>query len=386
MILAVLPVSVAPADDIAGLAAGSELIRDAAQQLPRGESVFSNPDRMKFTGFTQFRWQYNHRDTTPDGSDEDTWGFYVARTRLQMDAKPEQWLSTRLRATFGSNGDLALDHAFATAHLPDGWNLRFGQFALNLFRDDMIAAQRQLAVNSSVVNALYNADKTQGIEIGKEWEKFRFWLSYNDGLRTGNESFSSPRKADWAFSSRGEWQIIGNDWSRYNDYTSFRGSPLACMLGIGVEVESGAQAEGTDSDFALLYSTADVSLQGDGWNTFASVVFVYNDISIEEEGTDWGFILQGGYFLTDQIEAFGRFDMILPNQDRDGVDGNFRTVTTGVNYYISPHSHTFKLTGNALWFLDPQANSLLGAQQNLDLLPSDVDGQWGIQFQVQVVF
>lgn len=78
--------------------------------------------------------------------------------------------------------------------------------------------------------------------------------------------------------------------------------------------------------------------------------------------------------------------IIVADDDRVEQDGNFRTLTGGINYYFFPGSHALKLTGNLIWFLDEEASSLAPTSTNTGLLPSADDGQWAVQIQIQAIF
>ena len=353
-----------------------------AARAPEGQPA------LRVWGFTQFRYTYNHREavSSPDER-RDTAGFSMNRARLFFDANPFEGVSARVRTTFGrSTGDASLDQAYVTFTLPDSYKLRVGQFSLPLFRDENISAEKQLAVNSSVVDDYFNQGNVQGVMLSREWDDARVWLAFSDGIRSANNDFDSSFKADAALTARVEWKIVGDSWSRFDDYTSFRGSDLAVMFGGAIHYESGGRDTGTRDDLRLWYGTADLGVEGSGWNLFCAAVGVLSDDDAGDEFFDAGFIAQGGFFVSEQTELFGRFDMIVSDNDRPDRTGDFRTVTAGANYYFFPGSHALKVTGNLVWFLDEQASSLAPASTNTALLSSPDDGQWAFQFQVQVIF
>lgn len=346
------------------------------------------PPPLRIWGFTQFRYTFNHREETePPGEDKDTYGFSLNRVRLFFDSNPFEGISARVRTTFSrSTGDATLDQAYATLTLPDSYKLRLGQFSLPLFRDENISADRQLAVNASTVDELYNQGNIQGIMLMREWEEIRFWAAYSDGIRSANKPWGSEFDADLAVSTRWEWMVQGDSWARFDDYTSFPGSDTASVFGAAVHYETGSRDTELREDLDLFYLTLDFGIEGNGWNLFFAGVGVYTDDAEGDDYIDSGYIAQGGFFISEHTELFGRFDIIMAGDDRPDDLGNFRTLTAGANYYFFPGSHALKFTANLIWFLDPQATSLAPTSTNTGLLPSPADGQWAIQAQMQVIF
>ena len=364
------------------------MMADAATRSSLQSGGVEWPKEFRVWGFLQFRYTFNHREETePPGEDNDTSGFSLNRVRLFFDANPFENVSARVRTTFSrSTGQATLDQAYVTITLPDAYKLRFGQFSLPLFRDENISAEKQLAVNASTVDELFNQGQAQGVMLMREWDDVRFWAAFSDGVRSSNRDFDSDQKADAAFTTRWEWKIAGDAWSRFDDYTSFRGSGFAAMLGGAIHYETGGRSNESRDDIEFIYVTTDLGLEGDGWNAFGAAVVVDSDDAAGDSFTDSGFIAQGGFFLTDRAEVFTRFDIIVADDDRVEQAGNFRTLTAGANYYFFPGSHALKLTGNLIWFLDEEASSLAPTSTNTGLLPSPADGQWALQFQIQAIF
>ncbi len=346
------------------------------------------PPPLTVWGFTQFRYNFNHREETePPGDDENKYGFSLNRVRLFFDSNPFDGVTARVRTTFGrSTGDAKLDQAYATLTLPDSYKLRIGQFSLPLFRDENISADRQLAVNASTVDELFNQGNIQGVMLMREWEKIRFWAAYSDGLRSANNDWYSASKSDVAVSTRWEWMLAGDSWSRFDEYTSFPGSDTASVFGAAVHYEAGGRSTEDRDDLEILYLTLDFGVQGNGWNIFFAAVGANTDDSGGNDYLDSGYIAQGGFFISERTELFGRFDIIVAGDDRPDDLGNFRTLTAGANYYFFPGSHALKFTTNLIWFLDPQATSLAPTSSNTGLLPSPANGQWALQLQMQVIF
>ena len=361
----------------------SEFFADA------GSRVATLPDAefptVKVWGFLQFRYVLNHREDVPDDED-DALGFQMSRTRLYVDSKITPDISGRVRFTFNrGTGNAGLDQAYGNFNLPEQFKLRVGQFGLPLFRDEYISAEKQLAVNSSATNILFNQGQVQGLQLSREFDSWRFWAAYTDGLRSGNTDFTDPNEADYALTGRAEWKITGDSWARFDDYTSFPGSEFAAMLGFAGHTEQGSQLASGQFVDQLVYLTADLGLEGDGWNAFVSGVFTWVDGSSTGWNTLGGFIIQGGFFVSERTELFARYDLAFADPDDPNLS-DFGTITAGFNHYFIPASHALKFTANILYFLDEQATSPINPDTNVGLLDSAENGQWAIQAQMQLVF
>lgn len=373
-------------DEVRALVA--EMLADAETRSSlRGPWLGEEPHRLRIHGYIQFRYVWNHREAPPEGGQEDTHGFQTARTRMFVDGDVAEGLSFRIRWTFNRNGGGAsLDQAYTNIAIGDGYSLRVGQFGLPLFRDEYINAEKQLAVNSSPTNSLFNQGQAQGVQLSRSFDDWRFWAAFTDGLRSGNRDLEDPREADYAGTVRAEWKLAGDDWSRFDDYTSFQGSDFAAMLGGAVHYEAGAETAAGNEEFDLFYVTADLGIEGDGWSLFAGGVMAYNNANREGHDTDAGFLVQGGVFVDERVELFGRFDMTIPSGEREENGGSLRSLTGGFNYYHFPESHALKFTANLIWFLDPQGESLNGRDTLVGLLEDGADNQWAVQAQVQLMF
>jgi hypothetical protein len=118
---------------------------------------------------------------------------------------------------------------------------------------------------------------------------------------------------------------------------------------------------------------------------YAAAVYRNIDPSGGDNLADMGFLAQAGFFVAPDWELFGRYDIVVPDDDRATGD-NFSTVTVGVNHYFVPESHAAKFSADVEFFLDTQSDSIAGASTLTGLLPSDQDSQWALRLQMQLVF
>jgi hypothetical protein len=352
--------------------------RDAAPQAPRAFTVDVH-------GYMLFRYNWNHRDDS-GLDDSDTNGFQTAYTKLQIGGKiiNDQW-SYGIQFKFAeSDGSAVLDDAWGMYSMDGGWALKWGQFKAPLLREELISDTLQLDVNRSVTNSVFSQGRSQAVQLSHEADAFRVFAAFGDGLRTNNSDYTSSAEADWAVTGRAEWKWAG-EWKQAKDFTNFQGAPFFGMLGGAAHFQSGGDTIGT-SDVDLFEVTADASVEGSGWNLYAAGMVRNSDPSGGGDSvTDWGFIVQGGFFVSPDWELFGRYDVVVPDDDRSTGD-NFSTVTLGVNHYFVPESHAAKFSADVLLFLDQQSDSIAGSSTLTGLLPSDADSQWAVRLQMQLVF
>ncbi len=339
-------------------------------------------------GYIQFRYVVNVRDnvpptTPPAPAGEDlSVGFQDSKIKLTVAGSITDELSySLLTNTRLADGTIELQEAIGTWKANENWTIRWGQFKLPLLREELIGDTTQLAVDRSAMNSEFTQNRSQLVQAAYAADKVRFFLAFSDGLNTLNTDFTSTAEADYAFTGRVEWMFAGGEWARFNDFTSWRGSPFTGMLGGAAHWESGGDTDNTfDSD--LLEITADASVEGAGWNAFAEFVFRSVDPAVGTDADDLGFLVQGGWFLAEQWEVFGRYDGVFADSPAD----DFNTITAGVNYYMIPESHAAKFTLDFQYFIDEQATSIVAPNTLVGLLASPEEGQFVVRLQAQLRF
>jgi hypothetical protein len=375
-----LIVSPALARDDGALAAALLADAPARDAAPQAAGAFG----MDVHGLMLLRYNWNHRDDdASEGSDAN--GFQTAYTKLQIGGHiiNDRWsYGLQFKFTEG-DGSAALDDAWGSYATEGGWVVRWGQFKAPLLREELVGDTGQLDVNRSVTNSVFSQSRSQGVQLSHEGEQLRVFAAFTDGVRTTNSDYTSMAEADWAVTGRAEWKWAG-EWKQARDFTSFQGAPFFGMLGGAAHVQSGGDTVGT-ADAELFEATLDVSVEGSGWNVYAAGIYRNADPGDGDTLADMGFLVQGGVFVAPQWELFGRYDVVLPDDDRP-ADDSFRTVTAGANYYVVPASHAAKFSADVEFFLDAQEGSIAPASTLTGLLASDEDSQWALRLQMQLVY
>ncbi len=364
----------------------------------------SGNHRLEIGGYTQFRYTINNRDTT--APDEDlTNGFDMTRTALEFGGNVgNQNLGYYIRGYFdtegGTSGGFELADAYGTYTFDSGLTLIWGQMIAPITRERMVDDRYQLAADRSVTGDVFSAEYVQGIALLYAAENWKVVGSFNDGAASANTAYYSPTEADYALTGRVEFKWSG-DWAQFDDFTSWRGTEgYAGMVGGAIHWQTAGDTANTGSfppsgsalaGGDLILYTVDVSMEGNGWNAFGAFIGRTIDPDGASSSTDdFGAIVQGGVFVSDDWELFGRWDGIFPDDDSTSGD-DFHTITVGANHYFFPNSHAAKFTADVQFSLENQtgASAVTGfgvPDQSTGLLPATDDSQWMLRLQMQLVF
>ena len=406
----------------------AELTRDASTRTSfladGGGAGFSNGkfgiwdadknNTLNIGGSAQFRYSADFRDddvNDQDGdgeADEDvnedfTSGFSVRRARMKLSGSV--WNKALTYAiqldTTRSTGDVTLLEAYGQYAWSNGVIARWGQYKLPFLREQIVSATHELTTDFSPSHDVFSLNYSQAVGVGYAGETFRIVADVSDGSRNLNTDFNSNAEADFAITSRAEWMWAGDNFKRFDDFTSFRSQDFTGMLGVAAHYQMGGETGGLDATGApdgtnsrdLFAATVDASFEGSGWNAFVAGYYRNDDndeVAESDDFSDFGILVQGGYFFTDQVEGFARYDVVLMDGDRsvapDG-DDSFHSVAGGFNYYISPESHALKFSAQVNYFFNPTTDvEIVSTSTSIPLLRDGEEGQVSAILQMQIMF
>jgi len=362
----------------------------------------SGDNRLTIGGFAMFRYNASFRDSDSVGDTNDlASGFSTPLTRLRASGTVgSRNLSYKVQASFGggsvddgsgsavdAGGFAQIDDAYGEYAFGNGWSFRWGQFNLPVVREVVIGAEDHLGADFSVTSQFFGQGYSQGIQLGYASDTFRFMGAISDGASTANTNFTSGAEADYALSARGEFLVVGSDWARFNNYTSWQNSEDGALLGAAIHWQSGGETANT-SDADILLATIDFTWEGAGWN--ATGVGYYRDIDAAgSESTDFGFMAQGGIFVASQWELFGRYDGLFLDDEVNAED-TLNFLTLGANYYLFQDSNAAKFVVSGIYAFEDTSGLLstegLGAGSDNGLLGDTEEGEIALTFQAQVRF
>ena len=333
------------------------------------------------------------------------YGFENARTQLNFSGNvvdPSWTYRVRVNMTPANGGEATLDFGYVQKTMDNGFSFRLGQFRAPWMREMLVEDGHQLAVDRSLLSAYFGQGFSQGVGLGYAQENWKVDVYYGNGIsnefnQAGAAANGNWTSADtnWSVAGRFEYLIKGN-WDQFADESSFRGEDFGVMVGFaGLAQRYNAEAPGgpgPENGDKVMGVTGDVTMDFGGANLSAAFVWSRTDPASNSPKTSpYGFNVQGGYFVTDDIEIFGRYDYIdykTANgaaKDQDKYSG----VTLGANWYLA--GHNAKLTVD--WSLNLKS---FGANDNLNDYGwrQDVNGangdpennQWALRAQMQLMF
>jgi hypothetical protein len=232
---------------------------------------------------------------------------------------------------FGSG--FSLENGFIQRDLGSGFAVKFGQFKSPLLREWLVTSRNQLSIERSIMNTLFTTGWTQGIELDWSNDSLRAMVSYNDGANNANIGSISGTNvlgvtgdnlgvgfAQWAFTGRGEWKPFGS-WRQFNDFSSMRGEEQGLLLGAAANWQRGGQqnvAETTtdvtpgsgNAEGIFLTWTVDATWELGGASVFGAwAMNTAYDLPLDNASINtYGAIVQGGYFVSDNVEVFARWE------------------------------------------------------------------------------
>lgn len=348
----------------------------------RSSLLGSNAGSLDVEVFTQFRYSYNSRDEIAPGvvlGDADTTvGFSAPRTQIRMSGGVEGTdITGHVSFDFGGawdhgasggaggDGGATLRDAYATWGLDDNWTFLFGQMKNPLHFESNVAPEHSQGVERSLTNSFFDVQYTQGIGFNYTDDEWKFTFVLSDGPVAQNTYYTSAAEADFSLTGRVDWLISGN-WDQFADFASWQGSNDGFRVGAGVHW---SQAGDTNPSLAPVDTatvtawTVDAQYESDGWGVFFAYMSTNLDNDLIAGGsldqTDDGIVLQGNVFLTEQFELFGRYDMIMIEDDPAAItplaatdDDQYSTITIGFNYYLVPESYAARFSMDVGFGLD----------------------------------
>lgn len=333
--------------------------------------------KLKINGQMQIRYVYNHQEEDA-AEDTNRSGFENRRTKLTFEGNviDPTWVYHITGAFERDGGSFVLEDAFVKKAFDNGWEAQVGQFKLPFMREELVSSKRQLAVDRSLVNEEYNQDRSQGIQVTYKGDQFAFYGAFSDGFASSNVPVLTE-DVEYAFTGRVEILFAG-DWKQFSDFTSWKGEDFGFLLGAAAHYERAEYGTASGPEETLFTYTVDASLEFGGANLFGAIV----GRSLDEADVDqYGVVVQGGLFLNDEWELFGRLEW--SDFDTTGVE-DLTVATIGVNKYIDKHN--LKWTTDVGYGIDavnsPFSSSGVGWRADA----GDEDGQIVFRSQLQLLF
>lgn len=331
----------------------SELKADAGARSVLNQGNLSN---LEVHVGVIFGYSINSRDGASLGDDDTTIGFGFQEVEVALEGDVTDNMHARISFDFGPDnsdstggqGTAHIEDAYVDWSVNDDMTLRVGQFIPAFSSEASTSEFHTVGSYRSVTHEFLGTPSwTQGVQATFGGDTWDFSVGFNDGPNTASTAFNSSSEADYAFNARFDFFSDSNK-DRFADQSSWRGSDAGWRVGAGLMFGTYGETNpsGTESD-ALFY-TIDGAYEGDGWAVRAAFYGSNIDPDGGVEHENFGFELGGSVFLSDQWEAFGRWDTILLDDDagagQTSGEDTFNFVAVGANYYFVPESHAAKFT------------------------------------------
>lgn len=343
---------------------------------------------LSIKGQLQFRYVVSMQDDSAPDGDSSRAGFENSRTKLRFTGNvvDPNWLFMIEGRFDRGGGTFGLEDAYIARIFGDsGWLAIAGQFKVPMLREELVSSSFQQAVERTLVNEEFTAGRTQGVGVDYRGDAFHLTVGFTDG-HPATGGFNMPALAydtEYSFTARGEL-LLGGAWAQFDDLPSWRGEESALLLGGAAHYQVGEY--GTIADELDVFQwTVDASAEFGGCNVLGALVGRH--LSGAAEADQYGAIVQGGFFLSDHWELFGRYEW----GDLDFDDAELSIVTIGATRYFAKHQ--LKWTTDVGFGLSEVSSMWGGGFVGGGADPTgwrtdapDEDGQVVIRSQVQLLF
>jgi len=284
----------------------------------------------------------------------------------------------------GGSSNAGMEEAMVIKDMGDGFKISVGQFKSPFLREEIVSSRRQLAVERSLVDQMFSTKFTQGVMGTWTGDHLMFEAMYNDGGSNANtgataafnsESVGSPQTlnngagfTEWAITAHAGWLAYGH-WNDFNDLSSYPGEGEGLMFNAWLNMQRGGEGDtsaiqGTNniplngnSDAHFLTWSVDASWHFGGANLFS--YFVMNtayDIPATTTNNigsinSYGAVVQGGYFITNTVELFGRWEWLSTQNKGVNDIGNVGNATTPTVANVFNAGRTSAYTAGLNWFI-----------------------------------
>ena len=360
----------------------------------------------------RFTWGNGYGATNggPDGESNNQWGFENRRTQvffsgnvvdpswkylvgMAYDSQPDPYSrSFSYSPSSGLQPEFGLYYAQITKDMGDGFSVTVGQqnAAFTLQSQLFNAGMTQMGEYSVFE---YAFGLGQQVGISAKWEKDAFRAIggfYNAAFVPAGaanvNAWNNNNNQSVALTGRAEFKMAGS-WDQFSKESSFKGEEFGLVGGAGIFWQNArAQNDEPPYGFAPVGITVDANAKFGGFNAIAQVIWQNSYAFQDPNASTWGFNLQGGAFLTEDLELFGAWNYNnIGTFAETGVASNF--LQLGGNWYFAKNN--MKMTVLATIPLNAAAGeqgSFSPAGQSFGMVDSAPGNNFGLVVQLQLMF
>jgi len=409
--------------------------------------------KLQFRAQIQARWALSNRNLgtrldaapgsplspeNPAETSNNTWGFEFRRIKIDFSGHiiDPSWtyeiqpIWIRGQDSGATNG--SIENVFIQKAFGDGFSLRVGQYKVPFNREELITSTNQMVVERSLASEMLTPKFSQGLLADWQTEFFRLRGYFGDSMRANGSGvtrlgadgtaaplgnfaggFNQPVGAfpvNYAVSTRAEWLAAG-DWEQFRDIMGTPDEDFGVLVGGAYMAQSLRDLVATPTSnpmFSMWAATADLSVEFAGANIFAAGIYrrvnLLQSQAVRGGGSSqsmdqWSAMVQGGYFITNDIELYTRYEYGNSDSDKfrtfagtENANGQTLSILTlGMNWFpAGSRNRNIKWTTDVGVGFSPiidWANA--GADWQVDYTQrngSGNDGQVVVRTQMQLLF
>jgi len=264
------------------------------------------------------------------------------------------------------------------------WNLTVGQQFIPLSREDWQYAPDNVAMDFSANDYTFAVGTSLGLVLqGTLSDRLRLWFAASNGAFSAKGENPGIDESDVLLNGRVEIQLVGSDWSVWDDVIGRLGRPFGVMVGFAPAYQIRAGHGVTiprESQVNL-----DVSINGGGYQALIAGSWTGRSPEGADRFSNYGFMAQGGYFLTQTWQPYVRYDLVSPG-DQPGELETFHAASAGINWFPFPATNQWKFSLEAGHLFSALNRTIVSPSGSLGWLASDEDGQSLVRVQAQFGF
>jgi hypothetical protein len=355
---------------------------------------------LKINALEQVRFVWNN--TYQDTKDQNSWGFENRRTQAFFSGNvvDPSWKYLVGMAYDAQNdpynadaGNFNLYYAMVTKSFGDGFSVSVGQMNVpftvesNLFN----AGSTQMG-DYSIFEYMFGAGQQVGAMAKLEKDAFRVsggWYNIvqTDSSGTVGNSWNNNDNQSIAVAGRAEYKVAGT-WDQFSKESSFKGEEFGLLIGGGVIWQNGRNDNSAGVyDANPLGLTADAQAKFGGFNLIGQFLWQDGYPGTDASSSVWGFNVQGGAFITEDLEVFGAWAYAdtAESGSSSASLGTTNYLQTGANWYFAKNSIKATVMGIIPLNRDAaDAGNLRGFEGGIGL--SDSQNNFSLVCQLQVMF
>jgi hypothetical protein len=343
------------------------------------------PHKINIGLYAQFRQEYTWANTEPGQGDEQISEFRLNRARFFMEGKFLNRLHYKVALNRSGGDDFSLQQAYLKFNLSKGWKLWVGQEFFNTLREDWPDPTQTASMDNSAMDYTFGAGTALGAMVqNTPTRKARWWFSVNDGAAGARSYAADVGNSSIAFIGRLDYQIVGTDWTVWDDLIGGRGLPFGVMVGFFGGQIMGIANQNTAVDEDLTQIGGDLNLNGDGYQIVLAGVLTKRSAPDISSYHHYGAYFQAGYFFRPKWQAYIRYDYVSPGNQGGGLE-SYLAPGLGVNFFPIVNRR-WRVTAELNYLHSAINNTIVQPVPELGWAPSDVRGQTSFRMQVQVGF